>query len=261
MSDKHKRTPILAGNWKMNPGTVKAAAALAEALVAKVEGVTGVEAVLAPPFVALSTVARIVQGTNVSLAAQNVYWEASGAYTAEISCEMLKDVGCTYCIVGHSERRQLFGETDAAVNKRTQALLSAGIRPIVCVGETLGEREEGITFKVLQTQLQGGLAGFGAADLTQMVIAYEPVWAIGTGRNATPGQAEEAHAFLRRCLQDWYGGPAAEGVRIQYGGSVKANNIDGLMAQENIDGALVGGASLDAESFARIVRFRSEEKE
>lgn len=251
------RTPILAGNWKMNAGKRAEAVALAEGLVQRVAGVQGVEVVVAPPFVALPFVAEVVRGTNVALAAQNVHFEPSGAYTGEISTSMLQDLGCTYCIIGHSERRQFFGETDETVNKRLHALLGARLRPILCVGESLAEREEGVTFRVLQTQLKGGLAGVEASDLAQIVVAYEPVWAIGTGRNATPEQADEAHAFLRRCLQDWYGAAAASAMRIQYGGSVKANNIDGLMAQENIDGALVGGASLDAEGFARIVRFRT----
>ena len=254
------RTPILAGNWKMNAGKRAEAVALAEALLARVHDVKGVEIVVAPPYVVLPFVADVVRGTNVALAAQNVHFEPSGAYTGEISAAMLVDLGCTYCIIGHSERRQLFGETDETVQKRLHALLGASIRPILCVGETLAEREEGVTFRVLQTQLKGALVGVEAADLANLVIAYEPVWAIGTGRNATPEQADEAHAFLRRCLQDWYGAASAEAMRIQYGGSVKASNVDGLMAQPNIDGALVGGASLDAEGFARIVRNRREDQ-
>jgi triosephosphate isomerase len=251
------RTPIVAGNWKMNAGGRASAEALANAVVRGVEAVRGVEVVLAPPYPALAFVAEIVRGTNVALAAQNVHFEAAGAYTGEVAPSMLADVGCAYCIVGHSERRQLFGETDENVNRRAKALLSARIRPILCVGETLAEREGGVTFRVLETQMRGAFAGLTESDLANVVVAYEPVWAIGTGRNASPEQAQEAHAFLRGWLSKDYGAEAAAGVRIQYGGSVKPSNVDELMAEADIDGALVGGASLDAESFVRIVRFQT----
>jgi triosephosphate isomerase len=248
------RTPLIAGNWKMHK-TVGEATALAAEVREKCAALAGAEVAVAPPFTALAAVARVLQGSSVRLAAQNCHWERAGAFTGEVSPAMLADLGCAYCIVGHSERRQLFGDTDEAVNRRVRALLDAGIRPILCVGETLAEREEGTTFRVVQDQLRRGLAGVGAADVRTLVVAYEPVWAIGTGRNATPEQAQEVHGFLRRCLAEWYDAGTAEATRIQYGGSVKPGNIAELMAQPDIDGALVGGASLEAGSFIKIAAF------
>jgi triosephosphate isomerase len=237
--------------------TVGEAVALAREVRRLTESTRDVEVAVAPPFTALHAVAQALAGSHVKVAAQNCHFEAAGAYTGEVAPGMLRDVGCTYCIVGHSERRQLFGDTDEAVGRRVGALLAAGMGPILCVGETLAQREEGATFRVVQDQLRGGLAGVEAADLSCVVVAYEPVWAIGTGRNATPPQAQEVHGFLRKCLAEWYDPATAGAVRIQYGGSVKPENIDELMAQPDIDGALVGGASLKAESFARIVGYRS----
>jgi triosephosphate isomerase len=249
------RRHIIAGNWKMHK-TVGEATLLAGAAVRAAEEARGVEVVVAPPFTALFPVAQALSGSEVKLAAQNCHWERAGAYTGEVAPVMLADLGCAYCIVGHSERRQLFGDTDEAVNRRVRALLDVGVQPILCIGETLAQREAGDTFQVVETQLRQGLSGVPAADLARVVVAYEPVWAIGTGRNATPEQAEEVHRFLRECLARWYGSATADAIRILYGGSVKPANIDELMAQPDIDGALVGGASLEAESFARLVKFR-----
>jgi triosephosphate isomerase len=246
------RTPILAGNWKMH-NTRAEAAALTKALVASVGRTSGREVVIAPTFTALATVADVVAGSSIRLAAQNVHWEAKGAFTGEISAAMLRDVGCTHVIIGHSERRQYFGETDETVNKRLKAALAAGLVPIVCVGETLAERDGGTTMKVIERQVAGGLAG---VEIGRCVLAYEPVWAIGTGRTATPAQAEEVHDAIRRQLAGLAGQATAGGVRILYGGSVKPDNVDALMAEKNIDGALVGGACLEAASFTRIVQYQ-----
>ncbi|MFN8544614.1 MAG: triose-phosphate isomerase [Candidatus Binatia bacterium] len=248
------RVPLLAGNWKMHC-TRAEATALARALAERVGRVTGREVLVAPPFTALEAVAAAIAGTAIRLAAQNVHWEAKGAFTGEISTAMLRDVGCTHVIIGHSERRQYFGETDETVAKRVGAALAAGLTPIVCVGETLAEREAGATAAVIQRQIAGGLAGRSAADLDRCVVAYEPVWAIGTGRTATPAQAQEVHAAIRAQLAGLGGAALATRVRILYGGSVKADNVDTLMREPDIDGALVGGASLDVAAFARIVGF------
>jgi len=212
--------------------------------------------VLAPPFTSLTRVGEALAGSNVALAAQNVNPEAQGAFTGEVSAAMLADVGCRYAIVGHSERRSLYGEDDAFVASKARALLERGIRPIVCVGETLAQREAGQTFSLIGSQLAGSLAEIPAERAPEVVIAYEPVWAIGTGRTATPAMAQEVHAFVREQLAGRFRA-AAQVMRIQYGGSVKPENVDDLMAQADIDGALVGGASLDPEAFARIVRFRA----
>jgi triosephosphate isomerase len=249
------RTAIIAGNWKMHK-TVAEATELARAAIGAADEARDVEVVVAPPFTALFPVARALSGSRVKLAAQNCHWEKAGAFTGEVAPAMLADLGCAYCIVGHSERRQLFADTDEAVNRRARALLDAGVRPILCIGETLAQREAGGTFQGVETQLGQGLEGISAGDLANVVVAYEPVWAIGTGRNATPEQAEEVHRFLRECLARWYDAATASSVRIQYGGSVKPANIDELMAQPDIDGALAGGASLEADSFARLVKFR-----
>jgi triosephosphate isomerase len=249
------RTPLLAGNWKMH-GTRREARALATALAASVGAAAGREVVLAPPFTALDTVAEAIAGTAIRLAAQNVHWEPKGAYTGEVAAAMLREAGCTHVIIGHSERRQYFGETDETVNRRLHAALGAGLVPIVCVGETLAEREANATGTVIERQVRVALAGVGAEALASATIAYEPVWAIGTGRTATPAQAQEVHHAIRRQLASLASAATAARVRILYGGSVKPDNIDALMAEPDIDGALVGGASLEAASFTRIVQYR-----
>jgi triosephosphate isomerase len=215
------------------------------------------EAAVAVPFTAIAAVGEALKGSSVRLAAQDLYWEASGAYTGEISAGMLADAGCTMVLIGHSERRKLFGDTDEWINKKLGAALKAGLTPIVCIGETLDERESQKTWRVLETQVAGGLKGFAPADLAKVVIAYEPVWAIGTGKTATPAQAQEAHGFVRAQLEKLHGKNFAAGTRILYGGSVTAENVDSLMAQPDVDGALVGGASLKKDSFLRIMGFKS----
>ncbi|MCW5892698.1 MAG: triose-phosphate isomerase [bacterium] len=246
---------MLAGNWKMH-GTRTEATALAGALAQRVGRVQSREVVIAPPFTALSAAADAIRGTAIRLAAQNVHGEPKGAFTGEVSAAMLVEAGCSHVIVGHSERRQHFGETDASVNARVLGALGAALTPIVCVGETLAEREAGTTDTIVARQVRGGLAGLTPEQVDACVIAYEPVWAIGTGRTATPDQAQDVHAAIRALLADLTGAAVASRVRILYGGSVKPDNIDTLMAQPDIDGALVGGASLDAEGFARIVEFQ-----
>ena len=235
--------------------TVEEAKALVEDLKPRVQDVTDVEVVVCPPYISLAPVSEVIKGSNISLGAQNIYWEKSGAFTAEVSGPMLVSVGCTYVIIGHSERRQYFGETDETVNKRVFAALADGLKPIVCVGETLKERERENTFKVIKQQINGGLAGLSVEQMQSVVIAYEPVWAIGTGKTATPDQAQAVHAFIRKLLTEMFGEATAEATRIQYGGSVKPNNATELMGQPDIDGALVGGASLKASDFAEIVKF------
>lgn len=247
------RRPILAANWKMYK-TIAEAVAFAKDFVPLVADAGDVEILVAPPATALAAVGRALAGSRVQLAAQNVHPERQGAFTGEIAPPMLVEVGCAYAIIGHSERRQIFGESSAFVAKKAAALLAHDIRPIVCVGETLEEREAGRTFAVLEAQLEGSLAAVEATRAAEVVIAYEPVWAIGTGRTATPAIAQEAHAMIRGWLGTRFPGAGAA-MRIQYGGSVKPENAAELMAQPDIDGALVGGASLEPESFARIVRF------
>jgi triosephosphate isomerase (TIM) len=246
------RTPLLAGNWKMHM-TASEAQAFVAALLPRLAGAEGAEVVLAPPFPALDRVGRALAGSAVALAAQNVHPEEKGAFTGEVAPGMLADLGCRYGIVGHSERRGLFGETDALVAAKAAALLRHGIRPIVCVGESLAEREGGHTFEVVGGQIEQSLAQVARDRATDLVVAYEPVWAIGTGRTATPEMAQEVHAMIRARLRERFGAAGAE-IRIQYGGSVKPDNAAELLAQEDVDGALVGGASLEAESFARIVQ-------
>ncbi len=248
------RRPLLAGNWKMNL-TLSQSVDLART-VAEAAGSASGEVALCVPFTAIAAVGAALKGSSVRLGAQDLYWEASGAYTGEVSAPMLVDAGCAMVVVGHSERRKLFGEGDEWVNKKTAAALKAGLTPIVCIGETLDERESQKTWRVLETQIAGGLKGFAPADLSRAVIAYEPVWAIGTGKTASPAQAQEAHLFVRGQLKKLYGEGLAQGMRILYGGSVTADNADSLMAQPDVDGALVGGASLKAESFLRIMRFQ-----
>ena len=249
-----KPTPLIAGNWKMNK-TVTEALALVRELRGMVSMVREqVEVAVAPPFTALHPVAKAIEGSNIKLAAQNSYWEVSGAFTGEVSPAMLEEVGCAYVIVGHSERRQYFGETDQTVNRRTRAVLAHRMRPIVCVGETLAEREGGQTLQVVERQVRDGLAGLSKQDGEKLVVAYEPVWAIGTGKVATTAQAQEVHGFIRKLLNELFGAEVGSAIRIQYGGSVKPDNAAELLAQPDINGALVGGASLKAEDFAKIVK-------
>ncbi len=249
------RLPFIAGNWKMNK-TVGEALDLVRELKKAISGVKEVEVAVAPPFTSLHAVHKELEDTSIRLAAQNLYWEEKGAFTGEISPLMLKEVGCQYVIVGHSERRQFFGESDETVNRRIKAALAQGLRVIFCVGETLRDREEGKTFPLIEKQMEGGLKGLDGQGMGEMVIAYEPVWAIGTGKTATPEQAEEVHRFIRSKIQKLYSQEVSEKIRIQYGGSVTPENIRSLMNQPDVDGALVGGASLKAESFSKIVRFK-----
>ena len=251
------RRPILAANWKMNK-TNADAVAFANALKPLVAENTEVDVVVAPPFTCLAQLAESLRGSSVHWAAQNVNPESAGAFTGEIAPNMLTELGCTYTIVGHSERRSLYGERDDFISSKARALLAEGIQPIICVGETLAEREAERTEEVVGAQLEGSLADIGASDASRLVVAYEPVWSIGTGRTATPDIAQAAHAFIRTRLRAIFA-DAAESIRIQYGGSVKPENVDLLMSQPDIDGALVGGASLEAESFARIVNFQGME--
>lgn len=249
------RKPIIAGNWKMHK-TIAEAQDLVRELKLGLSGVSDREIIVAPVFTSLASVAAEVSGSNIQLAAQNCHPAASGAYTGEVSPSLLKDAGCTSIIVGHSERRQLFGETDAFINAKIKAVVAAGMQAIFCVGETLEERESGEMLEVITRQIRDGLAGLDDSAMKNVVIAYEPVWAIGTGKVATVDQAQDAHVFIRGLLAGLFDGSNIdEQTRILYGGSVKPENIDGLMAQEDIDGALVGGASLKADDFIRIVRF------
>jgi len=248
------RRPLIAGNWKMFK-TVSEAVETARRLAALVDGVEDTDVMIAPPFTALAPVSDAVAGSPVALGAQNLFWETEGAYTGEISAAMLLSAGCRYAIIGHSERRQYFAETDETVNKRITAALAAGLIPIFCVGETEQEREAEKTFIVLDKQVRDGLKNFVSDELASLVIAYEPVWAIGTGRTATSEQAQEVHGFLRNLMAETFGRQLAEGMRILYGGSVKPANVDELMAQADVDGALVGGASLDPATFSEIVQF------
>jgi triosephosphate isomerase len=249
------RQPFIAGNWKMF--TNLASARELAGAVARGISSTVVRVAVCPPFPYLATVAETIRGTPVELGAQNCYPEKEGAFTGEVSPGMLLDVGCRCVILGHSERRQILGENDAFINRKIKASLGAGLGVIFCVGETLQEREDNRTERVLETQLSGGLEGIDAAGLAKIVIAYEPVWAIGTGRNATPEQAQHAHAFIRKRIGERFGGPAAQALTIQYGGSVKPENAASLLSQPDVDGALVGGASLKADQFLAIVRSAS----
>jgi len=246
------RTPFIAANWKMYK-TVHEAVAFVKEFRTLVKDVHDVEVVVAPPFTALAAVAETIDGSPVSLAAQNLYPKDSGAFTGEVSAPMLKEAGAEYALIGHSERRRLFGETDQTVNRKLGAVLAAQLTAIVCIGETLDEREKGDTLTVLDRQIKDGLDGLTADQIAGLVIAYEPVWAIGTGRNATPQQAGEAHAHIRSRLRQWFGGNAADQCHIIYGGSVKPDNIRELSSLADVDGALVGGASLDVRGFFEIV--------
>ena len=249
------RKPVIAGNWKMHK-TAGEGVKLVQELNALTKEVTDVEIVVCPPFTALAAAAEAVAGTNIGLGAQNMHWEEKGAFTGEIAPGMLKDIGCTHVIIGHSERRQYFAETDATVNKKVKAALTAGLIPIVCVGETLAEREANETEKVVGVQVKGGLDGLTVGQVAGLVIAYEPVWAIGTGRTASAEDANAVCAFIRRTIAGMLGEAAADSVRIQYGGSVKPDNVAELMAKPDIDGALVGGASLEAPTFSKLVLFK-----
>lgn len=248
--------PLVAGNWKMNTN-IHEGVDLVIKLRELLKGFEDVEVVLAPPFISIHHLSHLVADTPIKMGAQDLFWEKTGAFTGEVSAEMLVSVGCSYVIIGHSERRQLFCETDEGVNKKTLAALKSGLKPIVCVGETLKEHEDGKTPEKVKGQVKKALNGLTGSALKDITIAYEPIWAIGTGKNATPQEAEEVHVAIRDLLYEMHGPEVVKAVRIIYGGSVKADNIDSLMAQPNIDGALVGGASLKAEDFARIVKFRS----
>jgi triosephosphate isomerase len=249
------RRPIIVGNWKMHK-TIPEAVALARALKVAVAEIRDVDIGVAPPYTALAAVAEVVRGSNIAVAAQNLHWEPQGAFTGEISAAMLVDAGCQRVIIGHSERRQYFAETDETVNKKLHAALATSLEPILCVGETLAQRDSQATFQVIEQQVRQALAGIAPEGMRRLVIAYEPVWAIGTGKTASPEQAQEVHRFIRNVLSTLYGKALADEVRIQYGGSVNAGNIQALMAQPDVDGALVGGASLDAASFAKIVSYQ-----
>ena len=248
-----ERKVIIAGNWKMNKDAA-AGKELVESLKALVADVTEAEIVVCPPFTTLNAVVAAAAGSNIKVGAQNVHWAENGAFTGEISAEMLVSTGVEYVIIGHSERRQYFGETDATVNSRLKAALGAGLKPIVCIGETLEEREGDLTEKVLGKQLEDGLKDLDAATVGSMVLAYEPVWAIGTGKTATPEVAQATHAFIRSKVAELFGKEAAENVRIQYGGSMKPENAEELVRQADIDGGLIGGAALKADSFAALVK-------
>jgi triosephosphate isomerase len=246
------KIPFICGNWKMYK-TVAETVKYVKEFRSLVKDFTGVEIVLAPPFTAIHAAMEAARASNVAIAAQDLNWEREGAFTGEVSATMVREAGAEYVIVGHSERRTLFGETDASVNRKTHAALAAGLVPIVCIGETLDQRERNETFDVLDRQIKTGLDSITAEQIALLVIAYEPVWAIGTGRNATPAQAAEAHGHIRQRLKQWFGGEAAEQCHIIYGGSVKVDNISDLASQTDVDGALVGGASLDLRAFAEIV--------
>ena len=249
------RTPMIAGNWKMYK-TVPEAVQSAGDLGKLVKQDSSVDVMIAPPFTALAPVSEALRGTQVAVGAQDCYWEDEGAYTGEISASMLVSTGCRYVIIGHSERRQYFGETDETVNSKLIAVLRSRLTPIMCIGETENQREENQTFSVLDKQVKMGLKGFLAKDLQNLIIAYEPVWAIGTGKTATSDQAQEVHQYLRKLIAETFDSELSRKIRILYGGSVKPKNIAELMAMPDIDGALVGGASLDATTFAQIVNFQ-----
>ncbi len=248
-----KRTPIIAGNWKMH-NTIAEGNELVTALT-KAENKNNAEIIVAPSYTGLATVAHLAKGSQVQVAAQDVHWEDKGAFTSAVSPVQAKDAGATLTIIGHSERRSVFGDTDEILNKKVAAALRHGLKVIFCVGETLEEREANKTLEIIEGQLKNGLAGFTAEQLNGLIIAYEPVWAIGTGKTATPDQAQEVHAAIRAYLAKTYGDDFAQATRILYGGSVKDSNVDEIMAKEDVDGALVGGQSLIADKFIRIINF------
>jgi triosephosphate isomerase (TIM) len=250
------RAPLIAGNWKMN-GLLGDARALAESLRAAVGQDKTPEILVCPPFLAIATVAEILKGTSIKIGAQDMHWEAKGAFTGELSAPMLKEAGVTHVLLGHSERRHIMGETHEFINKKAKAALAAALTPVVCVGELLEERNCGDTNNVIERQIQKGLDGLSPEDMAKSVVAYEPVWAIGTGKTASPRQASEVHHFIRKLAAKKWGEATADGLRILYGGSVTPENVKDLMAEPDIDGALVGGASLKADSFAKIVRYKA----
>lgn len=247
------RKIIIAGNWKMNK-TIEESVTLANGVRRELFNIENIEVVLCPPSTSLSDVSDVILDTNIHLGAQNMYWESEGAFTGEVSSKMLKQLGCEYVIIGHSERRTYFGETNETVNKKVKAALKEGLFPIMCVGEKLKERETGKTFDVVSEHIEKGLLNVDSKEILNLVIAYEPVWAIGTGKNATPREAEEVQKFIRELLAKQYGKEISERICIQYGGSVNTNNIESLIKEKDIDGALVGGASLDEKSFVDIVK-------
>jgi triosephosphate isomerase len=247
------RKPFIAGNWKMTTNSASAVA-LAAGLAKELQAVSTVDVAVCPPFVYLQSVAAALSASNIALGAQNVYFEGDGAFTGEISCDMLKDCCCTYVILGHSERRHVLGETDALINKKIKAAIDGGLLPIFCVGELLAERDGGKTMQVVESQIRKGLDGICSERIHAVTIAYEPVWAIGTGRTATPEQAQEVHAMIRTLIETMYDKTVAEAMRIQYGGSAKPGNTAELMAKPDVDGLLVGGASLKVEDFAKMVK-------
>lgn len=245
---------MIAGNWKLFKTCTEAAEA-AEKLAALTSDVTSTDIMIAPSYTSLMLVSEKLKGSNINVGAQNMFWERQGAYTGEVSAEMIVSTGCSHVIIGHSERRQYFGETDESVNKKINAAIKAKLVPVLCIGETESQRDDDQTFSVLDKQVKMGLEGFLSGDLNSLIIAYEPVWAIGTGKTATSGQAQEVHHFLRSLLKKNFDDNLAGSIRILYGGSVKPDNIAELMSMQDIDGALVGGASLDPETFSRIVHF------
>ena len=248
------RKPIIAGNWKMYK-TIPEAKTLVSGMLSKLSGSNDVEVVFCPPFTALSTVKELIKSSSCGLGAQDLYWKEQGAFTGEVSPLMLKDIGCDYVIIGHSERRQYFGETDATVNLKVKAALAVGIKPIICVGESLAEREAGETNALIKNQTEKALEGVNASAIPSLVIAYEPIWAIGTGKSSSATDANEVIGLIRKTVTDLFGKNAAQQMRIQYGGSVKPENIKEYMSQPEIDGALVGGASLEVESFFKLIKF------
>jgi triosephosphate isomerase len=247
------RPKVIAGNWKMNKDLAESSRLINDLKAKFGAGLDGVQVIICPPFTSLSLASELLKGSPIKLGAQNMYHEDEGAFTGEVSPKMLKSVGCTHVILGHSERRQYFGETNEFINKKARKALSSGLIPIICVGETLEEREKGITDQVVSAQVKGVLKDIPAADVENLIIAYEPVWAIGTGRNATPDQAEEVHRHIRKLVGQIYSWAVADRLVIQYGGSVKPDNAADLLRQPNIDGALVGGACLNADSFYQII--------
>lgn len=249
------RIPFIAGNWKMNK-TIREAVELANTLKENLKDVAGREIVICPPYTALIAVAEVIRDSNIKLGAQDVHWEDKGAYTGEVSPLMLLDVGCKYVIIGHSERRQHLKESDEMINKKIISALRNGLNPILCIGETLEEREAGKTFEVVKNQLERDVDNIDISQIPKIIIAYEPVWAIGTGKTATPQQAEEVHSFLRKLISERFSSLIADETRIIYGGSITPENFSGIMAMKNVDGGLVGGASLNAISFVNIVRYK-----
>jgi triosephosphate isomerase len=249
------RKPLIAGNWKMNNKTILETINFVKSLKNAVVDVIDIEILICPAFTALYAVSNEVRGSNINIGAQNIFWESKGAFTGEISPSMLKDAGCSYVLIGHSERRQYFGETNEIVNKKVKVALAEWLTPVICIGETLEARKDNTTFAVIENQIKEGLAGLTFEQASLIVIAYEPIWAIGTGRTATTEQAQEVHAFIRKIYANMYKEKVADKIRILYGGSVNSSNISNLMKEADIDGGLVGGASLEFESFAKVIKY------